>query len=82
MIAWYGLEINLIQFGLCLMVAAALPLCGVLHALHDARVRLYHARLDIDPLAPAATRTERRHLHTACGHCSLLAEMAVTRMVG
>jgi hypothetical protein len=68
----------MIYFGISLMVAAALPLAGVLYQLHHNLIRAYHTRLWTDPLAPPSTRLERRHLTRPCTECSFIASTRST----
>jgi hypothetical protein len=63
----------MIYFGASLMLAAALPLTGVLYQLHYNLIRAYHTRLWADPLAPPSTSIERRHLTRPCTECSFIA---------
>jgi hypothetical protein len=69
----------LTQYGLSLMISVTPPLLGVLAELRHVALRNFHARLLDDPLAPARTRFERRHLRRRCAECALLAQLVVTR---
>lgn len=69
----------LVQYGLSLMISVTPPLLGVLAELHHVALRNFHARLLDDPLAPARTRLERRHLRRRCAECGVLATLVVTR---
>lgn len=71
----------MIYNGIAIMVCAGLGLAGVLYQLHYMVIEDYHDRLWADPLAPACSRTERRHLRKRCSECSMIAELATTRLV-
>jgi len=67
-----------------LMMASFPALLGVLGLLHNARALAlagYHDVLWADPLAPPRSRAERRHLQKPCAECSMIVDLAVTRMV-
>lgn len=66
----------MIYHGIALMLCAGAGLFGVLYQLHHLVIEGYHELLREDPLTPAASAAERRHLQRPCPECSLLAEMA------
>lgn len=71
----------MIYYGIALMLSAGLALFGVLYQLHHLAIEGYHSALWADPLADPRSRTERRHLRKRCADCSMIAEMATTRLV-
>lgn len=75
------MEMSMIQFGLCLMVSAGLPLAGVLSALYTFEVTTHHNSALGCPLTPPRGRAARWHLRTRkCPDCAMIVELAVTRM--
>lgn len=69
----------MIYHGAALATSAGLALAGVLAELRSRALRDYHAALLDDPLTPARTRLQRRHLRRRCAECATLAELVVTR---
>lgn len=67
-----------IDLGIKMMMISAPALAGVLHVLRYRLVCDYHVRLWDDPWSAPANRVERRHLHRACGECSLISEMVTS----
>ena len=70
----------MIYHGIALMVCAGLGLSGVLAQLHHLAIEGYHELLRDNPLTPARSTAERRHLRRTCAECSLLAEMATAHV--
>lgn len=71
----------MIYTGISLMIAAAIPLAGVLYELHHRLIKAFHARVWIDPLSPACTWVERRHLARTCAECSFIASTRTSHSV-
>jgi hypothetical protein len=72
---------ELVYNGLALMLCAGLGLFAVLHLLRHVAIAGYHDLLWADPLAPARSPLEQRHLRQPCAECSMIAELVVTRAV-
>lgn len=72
---------ELVYNGLALMLCAGLGLFAVLHQLRHMALCWFHDRLWADPLAPARSPLEQRHLRQSCAECSMIAELVVTRAV-
>lgn len=70
----------MIYHGLALMISATPPLLGVLAELRHRAIQRYHATLLDAPLTAPRTWLERRHMKRACATCSLVAELAITRL--
>ncbi len=71
----------LIYHGIALMIVTGLGLYGVLYQLHHLIIASYHQTLWKDPFTPQAGWTERRHMRKRCSECSMIADMATTRLV-
>lgn len=63
----------MIYTGIALIICSVIPLMGVMYQLHHNLVRAFHARAWADPLSPAHTWVERRHLARTCAECSFIA---------
>lgn len=63
----------MIYTGISLMIAAVIPLAGVLYQLHHNLIKAFHARLWENPLSPAHSWVERRHFARTCAECSFIA---------
>ena len=63
----------MIYHGLALMICSAATLSGVLYQLHHNLIKAFHTRLWENPLSPARTWLERRHLTRPCEECSFIA---------
>lgn len=72
---------ELIYHGIALIVSAGTGLFGVLYQLHHQLVAGYHDELWADPLTTPRNLVERHHLRRSCSECSLIAELATTRLV-
>lgn len=70
----------MIYHGIALMVCAGLGLTGVLYQLHHLAIEGYHSALWANHLERPRSAAERRHLRRPCSECSMIAELATTRL--